>query len=277
MFSTTVLMPRIQLNTTDYHVEEAGNPAGMPLLLIAGLASDARSWMPVVPKLGRHCRLIMPDNPGTGRTDPEGHAVDLPAMADDYAALIAQQTDKPMAVLGHSMGAMIALDLAARYPDRVSRLVLAAAGTKVAPPIRPLMRDLADLRTAVAAKGEPLELWYRLFFPWLFAPGFFDDPRNPVAAAQLAAAMPEAQTAKGFAAQVAAVLAADVSDCPGRIRAPTLVLNGALDRFHTGYDREQPFRSMADVVFTILPEAAHSLHWDDPAGFCLSVTGFVMA
>ncbi len=268
-------MPQIHLNATEYHIEEAGNPAGMPLLLIAGLASDARSWMPVIPELGRHFRLIMPDNPGTGRTDPSGAAVDLNAMADDCAALIAQQTDKPMAVLGHSMGAMIALDIAARHPDLISRLILAAAGTKVAPQIRQLMTDLADLRTMMAAKGQPLDLWFRLFFPWLFAPGFFEDPRNPVAAAQLAAAMPQAQTAKGFAAQVAAVLAADVSDCPDLVRAPTLVLHGELDRFPTGYDREQPFRTMADVAFAVLPGAAHSLHWDDPKGFCSAVTGFL--
>jgi pimeloyl-ACP methyl ester carboxylesterase len=95
--------------------------AGPPLLLVHGLGGAAWNFSELAPLLpGR--RLIIPDLPGHGASSP------LPAPTlTGFADLLAELLDEPVDVLGHSMGGVVALRLAERYPSLVRRLVLAAA------------------------------------------------------------------------------------------------------------------------------------------------------
>jgi pimeloyl-ACP methyl ester carboxylesterase len=94
---------------------------GPPLLLVHGLGGAAWNFSELAPLLpGR--RLIIPDLPGHGASSP------LPAPTlTGFADLLAELLDEPVDVLGHSMGGVVALRLAERYPSLVRRLVLAAA------------------------------------------------------------------------------------------------------------------------------------------------------
>jgi pimeloyl-ACP methyl ester carboxylesterase len=94
---------------------------GPPLLLVHGLGGAAWNFSELAPLLpGR--RLIIPDLPGHGASSP------LPAPTlTGFADVLAELLDEPVDVLGHSMGGVVALRLAERYPSLVRRLVLAAA------------------------------------------------------------------------------------------------------------------------------------------------------
>jgi pimeloyl-ACP methyl ester carboxylesterase len=94
---------------------------GPPLLLVHGFGGAAWNFTELAPLLpGR--RLIIPDLPGHGGSSP------LPAPTlTGFADLLAELLDKPVDVLGHSMGGVVALRLAERHPSLVRRLVLAAA------------------------------------------------------------------------------------------------------------------------------------------------------
>jgi pimeloyl-ACP methyl ester carboxylesterase len=71
--------------------------------------------------------LLVPELPGHGGSEPLPAARNLNTYADSLAALIEREGFPPAAVVGHSLGGAIALRLAIRRPDAVSRLVLAAA------------------------------------------------------------------------------------------------------------------------------------------------------
>jgi pimeloyl-ACP methyl ester carboxylesterase len=93
---------------------------GPPILLLHGFGGAAWNFCEIAPLLpGR--RLIAPDLPGHGGSAPS-LAPSIAAFADAVASIV----DEPVGVLGHSMGAVVALRLAERRPDLVRALLLAA-------------------------------------------------------------------------------------------------------------------------------------------------------
>lgn len=88
---------------------------GPALVLIHGVGLRAEAWNAQIDALCGRFRVIAPDLPGHGQSPP---LPGTPRLAD-YTAAIAAALPGPSIVIGHSMGAMIALDLAVRVPDRV--------------------------------------------------------------------------------------------------------------------------------------------------------------
>lgn len=97
-----------------WHVQVTGQ--GPDVLLLHGAAASGHSFHRLVPYLPGY-RLIMPDLPGQGYTRAGGHLrLGLDAMADDLTALCADQDWRPMAIIGHSAGAAVALRMAEIMP-----------------------------------------------------------------------------------------------------------------------------------------------------------------
>jgi len=99
---------------------------GPPLLLVHGYAGAAWNFAELAPRLGGR-RLLIPDLPGHGASSPLPVSRTLAPYADVLAGLCEAEEAAPVDVLGHSLGGVVALRLAARRPDLVRRLVLAAA------------------------------------------------------------------------------------------------------------------------------------------------------
>lgn len=104
-------------------VREVG--AGQPLLLINGLGAHTGMWRAFEDAMPGH-RLVEFDLPGAGRSPVPTKPISIERLARLATAVMDRYgLDRPD-VLGYSMGGMVAQQLAANYPDRVRRLVLAA-------------------------------------------------------------------------------------------------------------------------------------------------------
>src|SRR3954454_4741957 len=106
------------------HVRRVVSPPAPPLLLLHGLGVAGSVWVSFARRLAPHYAAIAPDLRGHGASDqpPEGYAPN--AYARDLAALANALHLTALPVLGHSLGALVALALADRRPDLVSALVL---------------------------------------------------------------------------------------------------------------------------------------------------------
>lgn len=100
------------------HWGYAGDP---PLLLLHGLASNARIWERVAPLLAEAgYRLLALDLRGHGRTDRPEAGYDFETVTADVAAFVqALDLERPV-LMGHSWGAMVALEYASRWPEGAS-------------------------------------------------------------------------------------------------------------------------------------------------------------
>ena len=118
--------PRAVIGGTSMRYLVGGS--GPPLVLVHGLGGSATNWNLLAPLLARRRRVLAPDLPGHGRSAPAPAPDGLGSLADRVAELAELEGMLPAAVAGHSMGADVALRLAARRPEAVSALVLVAAG-----------------------------------------------------------------------------------------------------------------------------------------------------
>lgn len=136
--------------------------AGRPLVLIHGLAGSSRWWSRVVPRLtGRH-RLYLVDLPRMSRARPQELIKWFEGWVD---AVALERAD----VAGHSLGGLLAAEVAARRPAWTRRLVLVApagipCGRSVRARIVPLATELLEIRrdlptvVADAVRARPLPL-----------------------------------------------------------------------------------------------------------------------
>ena len=109
------------------HVRTWAGPrrAGAPtVVLLHGIVSS-RYLVPTARELARSCRVVAPDLPGFGRTPATGPPLSIPEQADLVGAWMAPSGLEGSTVAGHSLGAQVAADLAARHPDLASHIVLA--------------------------------------------------------------------------------------------------------------------------------------------------------
>ena len=118
-----------RVNGLDCHYLEWGGDTGrLPLLALHGLASSGHWYRRVAPYLAGDYRIIAPDQRGHGQTTQAATGYDWQTLAQDAVALLDELGMERAAVVGHSWGGHVASNLAARFPERVSRLVLIDGG-----------------------------------------------------------------------------------------------------------------------------------------------------
>jgi pimeloyl-ACP methyl ester carboxylesterase len=151
------------------HYGKPFDPARPTVLFVHGAGMDHSVW----PLQARHFayrgwNALAVDLPGHGRSGGELLG-SVPAMAGWLGDLIQVLRAPVVHLVGHSMGALIGLDLAARHPDRIAGLVLLGAAPRM--PVHPALLE-------AAARPEPLAA--ELICDWGFGPaGHFGGHKAP--------------------------------------------------------------------------------------------------
>jgi pimeloyl-ACP methyl ester carboxylesterase len=227
------------------HIHDAGNAQGPPLVLIHGLSSSHRCWERNLTALGQDHYLQLVELFPRGR---RGMRFDLSETARELVqALRAGPT--PVAVIGHSMGGLIALHLAAQAPELIDRLVLAAA--PVGKPSRSLLGQLGG----VVMSGTRTDLQsVSLVMGTLLAAG----PMRMAAATH---------------ATLRADLAAEAATLP----MPTLLVWGDDDRLVPVEIGRRLAQLIPDAQLVAIPGAGHQAMWEAPDAFSAAVLRFLNA
>src|SRR5206468_3960050 len=102
-----------------------GSGTATPVVLVHGLGGAAANWVDVAPLLARGRRVLVPELPGHGGSTPLPAVPNVGAFADRLALVADHERLLPAAIVGHSLGALVAVRLALRHPAGVRSLVLA--------------------------------------------------------------------------------------------------------------------------------------------------------
>jgi len=143
-------MARLAVNGIDINYQEGG--AGFPLVLIHSLSDSSALWAPLMTKLSRHYRNIVLDIRGHGESEKPNMPYSIQLFSEDLLCFL-QNLKVPSAhVLGFSLGAAVAQQLALDHQERICSLILLSPFSYNDPDLR---ENLERLRESVARAGLP--------------------------------------------------------------------------------------------------------------------------
>ena len=113
-----------QFNTGELTLDYVEAGSGQPLVALHGLTSNRQAWYPLLPKFASRWHVYVPDLRGHGTSGraPDHHYANADYASDIIAFL--KHIGQPVVLMGHSLGAMVAIIVAAQYPEGVSALIL---------------------------------------------------------------------------------------------------------------------------------------------------------
>lgn len=232
------------------YVEIAG--AEPALLLLHGFTDTSRSFSLLAPYLAGR-RLIMPDLRGHGASQA-GKGFGIEDFAEDIAGLIRRlRLDRPV-VVGHSLGSMVAIALAARHNDLIGGLVV-LAGTLKPDFARDhlLVAGVQALRDPISP-ADPLYDWWHACRPGVpqpFLAGLAKD----------ASAMPAAR----WRAILEEICRADLTSAAQKVQTRALIIAGACDPLFGEAHQQALSRCLAGASLVRAEACGHNPHWEDPA------------
>ena len=129
---------------------EYGSASGAPLVLLHGTPGSRLQFRLLhEPAAAAGVRLVTPERPGSGRSDPVPGGVTYVGYSDDLRQLLDHLELGTVTMAGASGGAGFALAAAILHPERVRRLLLVSAGSLPAPP-EALKRLIPPVRILLA-------------------------------------------------------------------------------------------------------------------------------
>ncbi len=176
--------------------------------------------------------------------------ITMSELAAEHAAVLREAFDGPVDVLGMSTGGSIAQQLAAEHPDVVRRLVLISTACRLGPLAKQIQR-----RVAVRIRAGALREASALYAADLVPPGPLELP----AAAMSWLLGRWTMTPEGLEDVATMVEAEDTFDLASlpAIRAPTLLVRGARDRYYGEQLFTETARMIPDSRLVIYPRAGH--------------------
>jgi pimeloyl-ACP methyl ester carboxylesterase len=240
---------------------------GPTLVMQHGFLGGSGYWVPHLGAFGRTFDVLAPDLPGFAGSAGEPLQDSLEGLAGSVMRLMDALRVERFHMLGHSMGGMIAQQIALDHPDRVRKLVL--YGTA---PLGDLPRRFETLDASIARlESEGVGACADVIVPTWFVEGH---------AAPFYRLCHEAGRGTGVEAAVKALRAVrgwDVRHRLGEIKVPTLVLCGDRDR-SIALDQAFALREgIEGSQLCIAPGCAHNVHLEKPELFGQVVREFLLA
>ncbi|MEV4106569.1 alpha/beta hydrolase [Nonomuraea sp. NPDC049695] len=204
-------MPTVTHSSGQVHYRRAGSGPG--LVMVHGTGGDAvTNYAHLVPDLAGIRTVITPDYAGSGQTADPGGDLTLDLLAGQVAATF----EGPSDLVGFSLGAAVAVAVAAEHPELVRRLVLIAGWTHAED-----SRLSLGLRTwARLAATDPES--FAAYGPLMaFSPGYVS--------AVGAGAIMAGESPRGTLRQIELDLRVDIRDLLPKVTAPTLVIGNTRD------------------------------------------------
>jgi pimeloyl-ACP methyl ester carboxylesterase len=261
-------MQTLNINGTPHAVEVSGE-GGTILLLHAGIA-DRRMWDDAWPMLTARHRVIRFDMRGYGETPIPADAF---SWTGDAAALLGELGVERAHLVGVSMGAGVALDLALAHPELVDRLVLVAPGLPGWKWSDAMDRfDAAE--TQAVERGDLDEAsWVNVRF-WVDGVGRPGGEADPAVRQRVFEMQKHAFEIDNPDAKLS-WLVSDRAERLGEVRAPTLLVVGELDQPDFLDIGRHMAKAIPDARLEVMPGVAHLPPMEDPQGLSRLVLDFL--
>ncbi len=241
--------------------------SGDPVILIPGTFADRRTWLKQVGALSSRFQLVLFDPRGVGETPDPGLAFTPDDLAEDVVAVMDAAGVGRAHLVGHSLGAHLALLVAARWPERVRRVVAAGPTLFMDAYLLTVMDEWESLARSNMPvhdlnQGLVLLAFGRATFERLVPAIVREMDRRPI-------------SRETILRYVECDRRQDLRALAGRIDAPVLVLCGEEDALPGAGQARATARAVPGAQVEILSGLGHSPHIEAPPAFNRLVTTFL--
>ena len=252
-------------------VERSGQ--GFPILCLHGHPGSGRSMAVFTKPLSSQFLTLAPDLRGYGRSRVKG-AFEMADHLTDLIALLEREGITRSLILGWSLGGILALEMALRYPERVSGLILIATAAQPQSnhPTMTWQDNLYTGITAILNQIRPGWFWNIQTFGQRSLLRYLFHQQTATAYRYLAtAALPAYLQTSALAHQaLAQALRAGYNRVPDlqQISCPCLVLAGACDRHITPAASLETAQNLQNSDWICYSQTAHLFPWEIPQQVC---------
>lgn len=257
------------MNRARLHYQVSGPEHAPALVLLHALATQGELWRAQVPVWSTSMRVICIDLPGHGRSPHLEDALTLADHAHHVALVLDELGIQRAALVGLSLGGMVAQAFALAYPERSLALVLAHTSARTEEPVRRIWSQRLDQASTQGLDAQIPAILDR-WFPPTFAQA------SPWTLRWIARQIAATST-QGYASAIRAIQGLNHLDRLQDITTPTLVIAGELDQAAPAAVGAGIAAQIKDARLVVLPGVAHLGNVQAPVLFSETVGAFLHA
>ena len=245
--------------------------AGEPLLILNGIFMSCASWAAFLPAFTEHNRLLLLDLVDQGQSGKIDHDYGQQLQEDVVVAFLDHLGLDRVNLCGVSYGGEVAMRVAARHPERVTKLVLSNTTAYTSQWLRAIGHSWE-----FAMNSHDGHVFFATCIPTVYSPQFYEANHAWIAARE--DLFVRVFTPAVYDAFARLTRSAENHDERGRlefITAPTLVLSSEYDYVTPLENQLELVESITGAAHVVIQGAGHAAMYEKPAEFTALVLGFV--
>ena len=215
-----------RVNGVDLWYEISGE--GEPVVQIHGAGFGHFNFAPATPELAQRFKVVDFDMRGYGKSDRPVQHYDMEVWADDVAGLLDALGIAEAHVHGTSMGGMIAIVFAGKYPERTTSVVINCAAAKLGQSGRLVFKNWIDIAT-MDPDGTGSRILAELIAWQALSKSFLETADGVAAVDTIQEILRDSNRIEVFTAACQAMCDMDIRGWLPQITSPALVLGGDED------------------------------------------------
>lgn len=241
---------------------------GEPVVQIHGAGFGHFNFDPATPVLAEHFKVVDYDMRGYGQSDRPVQHYDMEVWADDLAGLMDALEIDAAHVHGTSMGGMIAIVFAGKYPERTISVVINCAAAKLGRTGRLIFKNWIDL-VRLDPAGPGSRILAELIAWQALSKRFLETPEGVAAIDAIQEILRESNRIEVFTTACQAMCDMDLTGWLPKITAPALVLGGdedvmtPWDQGPAGAGQEAIYQGIPNAEKVVLRGSNHSTIFDN--------------
>jgi pimeloyl-ACP methyl ester carboxylesterase len=270
---------KARVNGVELWYEVTGE--GEPVIQIHGAGFGHFNFAPATPALAERFRVIDYDMRGYGQSDRPVQHYDMEVWADDVAGLLDALDLREAHVHGTSMGGMIAIVFAGKYPERTTSVVINCAAAKLGKAGRLVFKNWIDI-AQLDPDGPGSRILAELIAWQALSKCFLETAEGVAAIDTIQQILRDSNRLEVFTAACRAMCEMDVTAWLPRITSPALVLGGdedlmtPWDQGPGGAGQEAIFEGIPNAEKHVIRGSNHSTIFDNTAEHVQAVIDFFM-
>ena len=256
---------KVEVNGVNLWYQVSGE--GEPVMQIHGAGFGHFNFAPATPALSQHFRVVDYDMRGYGQSDRPVQDYDMEVWADDLAGLMHALGIEEAHIHGTSMGGMIAIVFAGKYPERTASVVINCAAAKLGTTGRLIFKNWIDI-ARLDPDGPGSRILAELIAWQALSKRFLETPDGVAAIDTIQQILRDSNRIEVFTAACQAMCDMDLTGWLPKISSPALVLGGdedvmtPWDQGRNGAGQEAIYRGIPNAEKHVISSANHSTIFD---------------